>query len=193
MAADVLSRRFSGFAGHPSDTWGRVVEADPQCDDQVSIRILGTPEVCVGARCQDPLGLGIWLLGSLAPHPGQLVSERRLIELVWGCQGASTSALRSAVSRPRSALREYSDDSVAIEHLNHGYRLSRLDRVRIDATYYRCGTGRRGRGGGAGGQRGRRHREVSRAVGHVDPLTSTDEVLVRSTAIPARPRAFRRL
>jgi DNA-binding SARP family transcriptional activator len=114
-----------------------VVEANPQCDNQMHIKILGTPEVWVGDRRQDPLGLGIWLLGSLALHPGQLVSERRLIELVWGFQGASTSALRSAVSRLRSALREISMDSVLIEHLNHGYRLRCLDRVRIDATDFR--------------------------------------------------------
>jgi DNA-binding SARP family transcriptional activator len=116
---------------------GRVVEADPQCDSSMNIKILGTPEVWVGTRRQDPLGLGIWLLGSLALHPGQLVSERRLIELVWGYQGASTSALRSAVSRLRSVLREYCADSVAIEHLNHAYRLRCLDEVRIDATDFR--------------------------------------------------------
>ncbi|HEV2640785.1 MAG TPA: BTAD domain-containing putative transcriptional regulator [Actinocrinis sp.] len=101
------------------------------------IKILGTPEVWVGARRQDPQGLGIWLLGSLALHPGQLLSERRLIELVWGFQGASMSALRSAVSRLRSTLREHCEDSVAIEHLNHAYRLRCLDQVRIDATDFR--------------------------------------------------------
>ena len=115
-----------------------MVESNPQCDNQIRIRILGTPEVWVGDRRQDPLsGLGIWLLGSLALHSGQLVSERRLVELVWGFQRASTSALRSAVSRLRSTLRELCAGSVAIEHLNHGYRLSCLDRVRIDAADFR--------------------------------------------------------
>jgi DNA-binding SARP family transcriptional activator len=104
----------------------------------VSLRILGAPEVWVGDRHErPPAGRCVWLLGGLALTPGQIVSERRLAEFIWGFHGTSTSSLRSAVSRLRSWLREVCGDALSVEYVSHGYRLQVAGHVRVDVSDFR--------------------------------------------------------
>lgn len=104
----------------------------------VALRVLGAPEVWVGRRREcPPAGRCVWLLGGLAIAPGHVVSERRLAEFIWGVRGTSTSSLRSAVSRLRAWLREVSGDALAVEYLNHGYRLRAAEGVRVDTAEFR--------------------------------------------------------
>jgi DNA-binding SARP family transcriptional activator len=116
----------------------RMTNTAGQTGQSVSLRILGAPEVWVGARHEcPPAGRCVWLLGGLALAPAQVVSERRLAEFIWGFHGTSTSSLRSAVSRLRSWLREVCGDALTVEYVNHGYRLRTAEDVRVDAAEFR--------------------------------------------------------
>ncbi|MFF5204864.1 BTAD domain-containing putative transcriptional regulator [Streptosporangium sp. NPDC000396] len=77
------------------------------------------------------------LLSVLLLHNGEVIPEGRLLEQVWGHGVGSTIALRTAVSRLRSWLRDKADGIAGIEHVDGGYRLRLSDRF-IDAARFRA-------------------------------------------------------
>ncbi|GAA4222226.1 DNA-binding SARP family transcriptional activator [Streptosporangium album] len=77
------------------------------------------------------------LLAVLLLHNGEIVAEGRLLEQVWGQSAGSMIALRTAVSRLRSWMREAAGAVASIEHVDSGYRL-RLPGRSIDAARFRA-------------------------------------------------------
>ncbi len=77
------------------------------------------------------------LLAVLLLHNGEVVPEGRLLEQVWGHGVGSTIALRTAVSRLRSWLRDKAAAVAEIEHVGGGYRLRLPDRF-LDAARFRA-------------------------------------------------------
>ncbi|WP_067175484.1 AfsR/SARP family transcriptional regulator [Microtetraspora niveoalba] len=77
------------------------------------------------------------LLAVLLLHNGEIVPEGRLLEQVWGHGVGSTVALRTAVSRLRSWLRDQAGGVGEIEHVGGGYRLLLPDPF-LDAARFRA-------------------------------------------------------
>ncbi|MDP9864550.1 MULTISPECIES: AfsR/SARP family transcriptional regulator [Streptosporangium] len=101
-------------------------------------QILGPFRVCRdGITVALPARHPRMLLAVLLLHNGEVVAERRLLEQVWGHGSGSTIALRTAVSRLRSWLRDKAGAVASIEHVDSGYRL-RLPPRFIDAARFRA-------------------------------------------------------
>ncbi|MGI5491380.1 BTAD domain-containing putative transcriptional regulator [Microtetraspora malaysiensis] len=77
------------------------------------------------------------LLAVLLLHNGEIIPEGRLLEQVWGHGVGSTIALRTAVSRLRSWLRDKVGGVAEVEHVGGGYRL-RLPGRFLDAARFRA-------------------------------------------------------
>ncbi|WP_326820148.1 AfsR/SARP family transcriptional regulator [Streptosporangium sp. NBC_01756] len=111
-----------------------VHKAVPTYDFQV----LGPLRVCRGELTVAlPARHPRMLLAVLLLHDGGVVAERRLLEQVWGHGPGSMTALRTAVSRLRSWLRDEAGGVASLEHVDGGYRLRVPDRS-VDAARFRA-------------------------------------------------------
>ncbi|MDP9845612.1 AfsR/SARP family transcriptional regulator [Streptosporangium lutulentum] len=100
-------------------------------------QMLGPLQVCRdGVAVALPARHPRMLLAALLLHNGEIVAEGQLLEQVWDHGVGSVIALRTAVSRLRSWLRDTVGAVASIEHVDGGYRL-RLPDGSVDATRFR--------------------------------------------------------
>lgn len=98
-------------------------DADPTKSSDFDFRALGPLEVWVGDERLDVPGRSMRsLLGAFLLHPGEAVSEPRLATLIWGGNGGTRGALRTAVTRLRGWLREAVGLAETVDHTAGGYR-----------------------------------------------------------------------
>ncbi|WP_165975263.1 AfsR/SARP family transcriptional regulator [Actinomadura rubrisoli] len=77
------------------------------------------------------------MLGGLLLTPGEVVRDDLLAEFAWGLDGATASALHTAVSRLRAWLKERLELDAALKRSGGGYRIVLADQ-QVDAARFRA-------------------------------------------------------
>ncbi|SEF95713.1 DNA-binding transcriptional activator of the SARP family [Nonomuraea solani] len=101
-------------------------------------RILGPLEVRAGGLRLEPRGRQVRsLLAALLIDAPEPVTESRLLTRVWGPEGGTTAALRTAASRLRSWLHHHTGTEAAVRFAPGGYRLD-VPPDQVDAHRFRA-------------------------------------------------------